>query len=187
MYRNKQSNTEYIFFLFSRDKQDVKLVSMKIIYLCMKLIPGVNSDHGASSLNHFLFCNSGRCNNNVGSGRRGLGPRVRRWVCAGGRGQLHAVCGEDEDGLGHRRGARAQYLHSEGSRQDGVVHRQFWFPEAEGCRLPVLRAQAVGVGLLPCGARGGRHLAGRWPRGEVNVEQTVACCLGLLWDLEGRG
>lgn len=107
----------------------------------------MNCDHGASSLNHCLG-NSGRCNNNLGSGRRGLGPRVRRRVCAGSRGQLHALRGEDEDGLGHRRRARAQRLHGEGSRQDGVVHRQLWFPEAEGCRLPVLRAQAVGVGLL---------------------------------------
>jgi len=123
----------------------------------------------------------------VGSGRRGLGPRVRRRVRAGGRGQLHALRGEDEDGLGHRRGARAQCLHSEGSRQDGVVHRQFWFPEAEGCRLPVLCAQAVGVGLLPCGARGGRRLAGRWPRGEVNVEQTVKCLHALLGLVGGLG
>lgn len=88
----------------------------------------------------------------MGPGGRRLGPGVRRGVRAGGRGELHAVCGEDEDGGGHRGGARAQRLHGEGGRQDGAVHRQLWLPEAEGRRVPVLRAEAVGVvALVPDG------------------------------------
>uniref|UniRef100_A0A804PZT0 Uncharacterized protein n=1 Tax=Zea mays TaxID=4577 RepID=A0A804PZT0_MAIZE len=91
----------------------------------------------------------GRRNDNVGPRRRGLGPGVRRRVRAGGRRQLHPLRGEGEDGPGHnrrrRRRAAAQRLHGSGGRQDGAVHRQLRFPEAEGRRLPLLRAQAVGV------------------------------------------
>lgn len=115
----------------------------------------------------------GRRNDNVGPRRRGLGPRVRRRVRAGGRRQLHPLRGEAEDGPGHRRRRRraaAQRLHGSGGRQDGAVHRQLRFPEAEGRRLPLLRAQAVAVGLA------------------VVLLARGMLCLGLyLSDLERRG
>lgn len=110
--------------------------------------------NGEASLNNYLI--AGRRDDNVGPGGRRLGPGVRRGVRAGGRGELHAVRGEDEDGAGHRRGAPAQRLHGEGGRQDGAVHRQLRLPEAEGRRVPVLCAQAVGLVLdVPVVVAGG--------------------------------
>jgi hypothetical protein len=88
---------------------------------------------------------SGRRNDNLGPGRRRLGPRVRCGVRAGGGGQLHAVRGEGADRPGRRRRARAQLLHRQGGRQDGAVHRQLRLQEAQGGGIPLLRAQAVRV------------------------------------------
>lgn len=139
----------------------------------------------------------GRRNDNVGPRRRWLGPGVRRRVRAGGRRQLHPLRGEGEDGPGHRRRRRraaAQRLHGSGGRQDGAVHRQLRFPEAEGRRLPLLRAQAVAVARRPCCARGGRRRLADRPRQGGGKRGTTtgevpACmlCLGLyLSDLERR-
>ena len=87
-----------------------------------------------------------RRNDNVGPGRRRLGPGVRRRVRASGGGRIHAVRRADQEGPAHRRRDRAQHVHGQGGRQDGALHRQLRLTEAEGRRLPLLRAQALRLG-----------------------------------------
>ena len=119
----------------------------------------------------------------MGPGGRRLGPGVRRGVCAGGRGELHAVRGEDEDGSGRRRGASAQCLHGEGGRQDGAVHRQLRLPEAKGRRVPVLRAQAAGVVLgVPVAVAGSLPTGGGDGSSTWDGRRTACLHAGaLLW------